>query len=206
MLGIRDRFPQRRKRNLAVPLRAALNTTYGRCLKQGGDTKHVPSKDKAQKYLSSYQLFITETKCQRGFFDCPSSPRGGHGRDTGPWDRRCAAWSTRSQHICSDSHPGLCGFWKKSDYCGNLSLKFNILLFVRMQFFWEIQSRPLKQPCRNSETNSSAPVHPSQQAWSPQSPVVLSPDQVHSPLESCSGSYLEMHPSRTVSPTAFTCG
>lgn len=139
---------------------------------------------------------------------CPSPPRGGHRRDTGTWDRRCGAWGTHSRHICSDSHPGPWGFWKKSDHCGNLSLKFNNLLSVRMQSFWEIQSWQLKikQPCGNSETNSSAPVHPSQHAWSPQSPVILSPDQVQSPQESCSGSYLEMHPSRTVSPTAFTCG
>lgn len=95
---------------------------------------------------------------------CPSPPRGGHGRDTDPWDRSCAAWSTRSQHICSDSCPGLCGFWKKSDHCGNLSLKFNILLSVRMQSFWEIQPWQLKikQPCGNSETSSSAPMHPNQ--------------------------------------------
>lgn len=72
VLGIKDRFPQRHKRNLAVPLRAALNTTYGRCLKQGSDTKHVPSKDKTRKKLPSYQPFVTQTKCQRGFFDWPA--------------------------------------------------------------------------------------------------------------------------------------
>lgn len=59
VLGIKDRFPQRHKRNFTVPLRAALNTTYGRCLKQGSDTKHVPAKDKTQKKLPSYQLFVT---------------------------------------------------------------------------------------------------------------------------------------------------
>lgn len=58
--------------NLAVPLRAALNTTYGRCLKQGSDTKHVPSKHKTWKKLSSYQLFVTQTKYERGFFDWPA--------------------------------------------------------------------------------------------------------------------------------------
>lgn len=72
VLGIKDRFPQRHKRNLAVPLRAALNTTYGRSLKQGSDTKHVSSKDKTWKRLSSYHLFVTQTKCQRGFYDWPS--------------------------------------------------------------------------------------------------------------------------------------
>lgn len=72
VLGIKDRFPQKHKPNLAVPLRAALNTTYGRCLKQGSDTKHVPSKHKTWKKLSSYQLFVTQTKYERGFFDWPA--------------------------------------------------------------------------------------------------------------------------------------
>lgn len=84
VLGIKDRFPQRHKRNLAVPLRAALNTTYGRCLKQGSDTKHDPSKDKTQKNLSSYQLFVTQTKCQRSFLYWPALLLPGEDRE-GTW-------------------------------------------------------------------------------------------------------------------------
>lgn len=208
VLGIKDRFPQRHKRNLTVPLRAALNTTYGRCLKQGSDTKHVPSKDKTQKKLPSYQLFINSDKMPERllWLACPSPGEDTEGtlaRGTGDVVHEAPILGTfalRATLVSED-------FGKKNDHCGNLSLKFNILLSVRMQSFWEIQSWQLKikQPCGNSETNSSAPVHPSQHAWSPQSPVILSPDQVQSPQESCSGSYLEMHPSRTISPTACTC-
>lgn len=48
-LGMRGRFPQRHKLNLAVPLGTAFRLVYDRYSRQSSDTKHVLSKDKMQK-------------------------------------------------------------------------------------------------------------------------------------------------------------
>lgn len=191
MLGLRGRFPQRHKLNIPAPLSAAFNPAYDRYPKQGSDTEHVLSKDETQKKLSSYHLFMKQAKRQGGHFSGPALLLPGEDAEgmPAPWDsaagRRWAARSTPLSARLLWQPPWSPWILEKSDHCGNLSRKFNILLSVTMPSFWETQSWRLKikQQCGNSETNSSAPVHPSRHAWSPQSPVTLSPDQLRSSQE-----------------------
>lgn len=71
---------------LAVPLSAAFNPAADRYPKQGSDTKHVLSKDKMQKELPNYHLFITQTKrprCRCRGQDA-GAPGGGCGGDAAP--------------------------------------------------------------------------------------------------------------------------
>lgn len=122
---------------------------------------------------------------------CPPLTGGGCRGDTGPVGQR------RKQEMGRTEHPlPACSLWQlpwsqwileKSDHCRNLSLRFNTLLSVMMQSFWETQywQLKIKQQRGNSETNSSAPIHPSHHTWSPRSPVVLSPDPLSSSGESC---------------------
>lgn len=136
--GMKGRFPQGHKLSLAVTLSAAFSPTYDRCPKQDSDTKHVLSKGETQKKLSSYHLFVTQAKRQRGRLRWLPFSFQGEGAEWTPALRAAPQAADGARRAPALSPCPLAAtvvsvdFGKKSDNCGNLSLKFNILLSVTM--------------------------------------------------------------------------